>query len=110
MMEPIDADSPIETVVTGQEIYCIVSYIANPAVTCHPGVFTYKVIGAFESCFSRNNNCAITVFATVESIASHRNTTLSSNSLEYISYALSQLGVLSITVGIRVLFISFFCQ
>ena len=78
--------------------------MARPAVTCPPGVFTYMVIGAFGSCFSRKRSCAMIVFASGESIGSPQNMIRSSKSREYISYARSPVGVLSTMVGIKKFF------
>ena len=36
--EPIDAAWPMQSVLTGRRMYCMVSYIARPAVTTPPGL------------------------------------------------------------------------
>ena len=56
---PILAAEPIQNVCTGVLIYCIVSYIARPAVTTPPGELMYSLIGRDESSASRNRSCAV---------------------------------------------------
>ena len=53
----------MQIVDTGQAMYCIVSYIAIPAVTKPPGELIYMLIGASGLWLSRNSSCAVTVEA-----------------------------------------------
>src|SRR5512135_31868 len=55
----------------------------------------------------RNRSCAITVFATESSMAVPIKMILSFKSLEYMSYALSERPVCSITMGITLTLFSF---
>jgi hypothetical protein len=52
----IDADIQTDIVAMSHFIYCIVSYIANPALTSPQGELIYITISFFGFCFSKNNS------------------------------------------------------
>ena len=56
---PMEAAWPIQKVWTGDWIYCIVSYIASPAVTDPPGELMYNLIGSVGFSASRNKSWAV---------------------------------------------------
>lgn len=56
---PILAAIPIPNVCTGHDIYCIVSYIARPALTLPPGELMYSLIGRVASSASRKRSWAV---------------------------------------------------
>ena len=62
--------------------YCIVSYIAKPAVIEPPGLFIYICISLSGSSASRNNNWATTKSAVTSFISPPRKIILSLSSLE----------------------------
>lgn len=72
-------------VATGGKIYCIVSYIANPAVTLPPGEFIYIWIGLLLDSDCKNNNCATINELNGSWIGPIKHMIRSFSSLEYIS-------------------------
>ena len=56
---PIDAAWPMHTVPTRGRIYCMVSWIAMPAVTTPPGELMYIQMSFFGFSDSRNSSCAV---------------------------------------------------
>jgi hypothetical protein len=56
---PILAAMPRQNVCTGAEMYCMVSYIASPALTDPPGELMYSLMGFRESSASRKSSCAV---------------------------------------------------
>ena len=79
---PIDAAIPIHTVTTSHFTYCMVSYIAIPAVTDPPGELTYITISLSGSCFSRYSICATMTLEVSWFTQAPKNIILSSNNLE----------------------------
>ena len=56
--DPIEQACPITIVCISDLTYCMVSYMAIPAVTNPPGEFMYKTISLPGACDSKNNNWA----------------------------------------------------
>ena len=54
--DPIEHACPTTTVCMSELMYCMVSYIAMPAVTNPPGELIYRVISLVASCDSRNSS------------------------------------------------------
>ncbi len=66
---PIEAAWPMHTVPTLGRIYCMVSWIARPAVTTPPGELMYIEMSFFGFSASRNNSWAVMSEAIWSSIA-----------------------------------------
>ncbi|MNP64917.1 hypothetical protein D3C76_1604600 [compost metagenome] len=79
---PIEAAIPTQIVDTSGLMYCIVSYIAIPAVMDPPGLFTYKEISFSGSSAARNSICAIMELATMSLTSDPKKIMRSFNSLE----------------------------
>ncbi len=56
---PIDAAWPMQTVLTLGRMYCIVSWIARPAVTTPPGELMYMKMSFFGFSDSRKSSWAV---------------------------------------------------
>jgi hypothetical protein len=69
---PIEAACPTQSVVMSGRTYCMVSYIARPAVTDPPGEFTYMWMSFSGSSASRKSSWAITRLATSSVISCPR--------------------------------------
>ncbi len=79
---PIDAAWPMHTVLILGRIYCIVSWIARPAVTTPPGELMYMKMSFFGFSNSRKSNWAVISEAIWSSIAPVMNTIRSRSSRE----------------------------
>ncbi len=65
---PMLAAWPTQTVETRGLMYCMVSWIARPAVTTPPGELMYMLIGLDGFSLSRNSSCATISEAMLSSI------------------------------------------
>src|SRR4030042_4275293 len=74
---PIEAAKPTQTVEISGFTYCIVSYIAMPAVTEPPGVLIYSWISFSGSFEAKNKSWAMTELATLSLMGPAKNIILS---------------------------------
>ena len=96
---PIDAAWPMHTVLTFGRMYCIVSWIARPAVTTPPGELMYMKMSFFGFSDSRKSNWAVTGEAIWSSIAPVMKTIRSRSSREKMSKLRSPRLDCSMTMG-----------
>ena len=80
--EPIEAAWPIHTVETRGLMYCMVSWIAMPAVTTPPGELMYMKMSFFGFSDSRKSNWAVMSEAIWSSTCPVTNTIRSRSSRE----------------------------
>ena len=92
---------PTQTVETRGLMYCMVSWIARPAVTTPPGELMYMLIGLEGFSLSRNNSWATIREAMLSSIWSVTNTIRSRSRREKMSKLRSPRLVCSTTTGTR---------
>lgn len=80
-------------------MYCIVSYIARPAVTLPPGELIYKFIGFCGFSASRKSSCATTLAEVISSTSPLRQMMRSLSRREKISWVCHPPPVTSVTNG-----------
>ena len=94
---PIEAAIPMQMVDTSHLIYCMVSWMAMPALMDPPGLLIYRLMSLSGSCPSRYSSCATTKLAEVSLTSSLSTMMRSFKRREKMSYERSPWAVCSTT-------------